>query len=183
MKRVTFAAIVVLGLASTPSSASTHLRVRLTFDHFGAACDRGKLHGRETGEHVSSTKPGTDYWLRLSNDSDSVIAFETESTYVTAPREEYPVGQGSVLALQDDMEIAAILSVQGRRYSFGDTSFASYLPPGRSVILDVPRALLEDFDEVSIDFAVLEPASNGAQPIDFPHRVSFRRSTAVHPAP
>lgn len=186
MKRVTSVAIVVLGFALTAASALSpsqnassqpdQVRIRLTFDHRAAAPDRGKLHGRETGEHVFSTRPGTDYWLRLHNESDFVIAFETESMYVTTPPEEYPVGQGSVLPLKDDMEISTVLFVQDGRYSFSDMSFCSYLPPGRSVILDVPRALFEHFDTVSIHFAVVDPSSNGTQPIDYPHQVGFSRS-------
>ena len=131
--------------------------VYITFERFGKAINPLDTRMAETGEASKPKEKGEDIWLRLHNNSRWAIGFATDSMYLGKRVSLYrsPEGVG-VLGLNDGMEVSIQYQIEeedGRRVPYGsDMSFASWLPPGRSVLFSVRRDHLSTGRSIFITF-------------------------------
>lgn len=161
MKRVTvFLLLLCVACVETRTAPHKELAgVSLAFDHFGGSVDPLEQRMAETGVLTASEKPGHDYWLRLTNHSSELISFRSYSTYVAKPIEWYDLPDGKrVLALKEGMQIALPYGVESRTGSevdFGpgiDMFWMAFLPPGRSVLFNVPSSALKRQRKVYVSY-------------------------------
>lgn len=151
---------LVLGCRSTSTVREEKLEgVSVSFDHLGRAVDPLDQHMAESGALPAARQSGSDYWLRLTNTSDQVIAFRTYSTYMKPPIKWFELPDGRrVIALEDGMEISLPFGVESRKGSpvdfgaGGDMFWQSFLPPGRSVLFSVPASALKHHRRVFVEF-------------------------------
>jgi len=131
--------------------------VYITFERFGKAINPMDTRMAETGEPSKSKEKGEDVWLRLHNNSQWAITFATDSMYLGKRISPYRSSDGSsILGLNDGTEVSIQYQIEeedGRRVPYGsDMSFASWLPPGRSVLFSVRRDHLSKNRSIFISF-------------------------------
>lgn len=161
--------------APPPPPPPTLDGVEITFGHRGSLLDASELRFFETGEPDGTLPGGDDFWLRLSNRSPFTISFPTQSMYFSQPPELVRISPtDSVFAIEDGAVLVVLFDGYDGRYGFGDQSFVSHLPSGRSVLFQVPKRYLRENREIYLEFiAYTEAVVNGAaRPRG--HRVSFR---------
>ena len=152
--------VLASACASTPVSPHPQLEgVTLVFDHFGAVVDPLEQRMAETGQLQAAHEAGTDYWLRLVNNSEYVLTFLTFSVYITKSPKWFDLGDGRrVIALEDGAEIAlpfGLESRRGREIRSGsgiDMFWTSFLPPRRSAVFNVPRKALKHERKVYVEY-------------------------------
>jgi hypothetical protein len=148
--------------------------VRVAFSHKGASPNLGNLRLVETGAKEYSTRPGNDYWLRLSNNSPFIISFPTQSQYFAKPLDLVPVSPTSkALAIADGSEVAVLFVTSEGKYGFGDNYSESFLPAGRSVLFNVPRRYLKGKRSIYIEYSAYTPAAIAGTEAPPKYRIYF----------
>jgi len=125
--------------------------------------------------HSGESKEGV--WLRLHNNTSGAISLCTESLYIGPNTEPLKLANGkSVLGLKSGVEASVCYSVEGREraqestargvaitgqwnpyhqlpYGYhGDAIATSWIPPGGSILLSLPKEHLADENRISIAF-------------------------------
>jgi hypothetical protein len=128
-------------------------------------------------------------WLRLYNNTEWAISFCTESLYLGDKTTPLQLHDGrAVLGLRHGTEVAACYWIEEtetarpnhrlRAGFHGDVSSMSWLPPGRSVVIGIPRENLSKGRTLFINFNYeWETTASGVKPGEPEHRVYFPATT------
>ena len=148
--------------------------IRVAFSHRGASPNLWNLRLGETGTKEHSTRPGNDYWLRLSNDSPFTISFPTQSMYFAKPLDLVPISPSSkALTIADGSEVAVLFFAPEGRYGVGDMSSESFLPAGRSILFNVPKRYLKGKRSIYIEYSAYTLAAIAGTEAPPKYRVYF----------
>jgi hypothetical protein len=149
--------VASLSFAQSKPSAQGWPIIYLSFEKFGEAIDPLAEREAEAGESSRSKKKGRDVWLRLHNNSKFAISFRTDSLYLGKRVSTYQFSDGSkILSLVNDAEVSMQYNVEekdGRAVPHNlDSSWTSWLAPGRSVLFSVRRDHLSNGRMIYVDF-------------------------------
>jgi hypothetical protein len=151
--------------------------VTLAFERFGQATDPWNVRMAEPSLVHESTGPGNDVWIKISNASDHVIEFPTDSIYLRPLTEWDQMPDGSKrLPLRDRSEISVGFGVEdsrGRGVPHGsDFHWTSRLRPGNSAFFSVPIAVFAHHHSIYVSLNVEDPSTG--QKCDEEFRAYFR---------
>jgi len=179
-KKITLTLIAALVFASCSASQRPNATfpalegVCVVLSHKGASPNLGNLRLGETGAKEYSARPGNDYWLRLSNNSPFMISFPTQSQYFAKPLDLVPVSPtAKALAIADGSEVSVLFVTSEGRYGFGDNSSESFLPPGRSILFNVPRRYLKGKSSIYIEYSAYTPSAIAGTEAPPQYRIYF----------
>ena len=144
---------------------------------FGQAVDPLNAKMIESNSVYAPPPPGHDVWLRISNLSDRVIEFSTDSAYLRPLTEWDQMPDGTKrLPLKDGARISVAFGVEdarGRPVPYGlDFHWLSRLRRGDSAFFSVPRAALAHHRSIYVRYAVEDPTTGDKS--DDEYQVYFR---------
>jgi len=150
------------------SAARSPSGVSLVFDHFGKAGDPLDARIANTGPSGAAQLTGTDYWLRIRNESGGAISLTAFGMYFNVPFEWYSLPNGTLVpAVEENVDVSVVFERRrpsGRLEPYAgpiDSFGGALLPPGRSVIFSVPKAALPRRWAVCVPYTVF--AQQGAR--------------------
>lgn len=165
--------------------------IYITFEGTGTVTPTAtKLAADTTGQeaHEEKAKNGIRILrLRLHNNTRWAISFSTDSLYIGPNITPWRLGDGRpALGLRDGIQVNVQYQIEPERgakvveapvINRGDVSSTSWLPPGRSIIFNVPREHLNKNLRLYVSFAYeWETAEHDYGTKEPEHRVYFRAS-------
>ena len=159
--------------------------VTISFASLGQAIDPLNVRLAEPGSIYTAPAPGRDVWLKISNRSDRVIEFATDSVYLRPLSEWDQRPDGTrLLSLKDGSRISIAYGVEdskGRSVPYGlDFHWTSRLKPGDSAFFSVPRSVFLHDHSIYVGYTTEEPPTGAKSRDEF--KVLFRsRDVPVEP--